>query len=114
MNSRQEFVEALDACERTSAMLLLAAETGTHDPQALMALRERQIETLSENLPSDLTEEDLKRLNALLKIGDSVRFQLAAAKASASRNLAALCGELQIAREMAPAAACGSTLDCKG
>jgi hypothetical protein len=114
MNSRQEFVDALDACERTSAMLLLATETGGQDPEALMALRERQIEALSETLPPDLTDEDIKRLNALLKIGDSIRFQLDAAKASASRNLAALCGELHLAREMAPAAACGSALDCKG
>lgn len=103
MRGREEFLETLEACERTSALLLLAMDSGTPRPASLAALRNQQIECLSATLPADMTADDLDRLQTLLNVGDQVRLRAAAAKLSATRNLASLCRGLQVARQMAPA-----------
>lgn len=101
MRGREEFLETLEACERTSAMLLLAMDSGTQKLASLAALRDRQVELLSSALPAELSAEDLERLKILLKVGDEVRLRALAEKVSATQNLASLCGGLQVARQLA-------------
>jgi len=103
MRGREKFLETLEACERTSALLVLAMESGTPRLASLVALRNQQIECLSATLPEEMTAEDLERLQALLNVGDQVRLRAAADKLSATRNLASLCRGLQVARQLAPA-----------
>lgn len=103
MRGREEFLDTLEACERTSAMLLLAMDSDAVQPAPLVALRNQQIERLSTTLPVDMNAEDLERLQALLNVGDQVRLRAAANKVSATQNLAALCRGLQVARQLAPA-----------
>jgi hypothetical protein len=115
MRGREEFLEILEACERTSALLLLAMESGTPRPASLVALRNRQIEGLSATLPADMNADDLGRLRTLLNVGDQIRAHAAAAKLSATRNLASLCRGLQVARQMAPVRDPQKTeIDCLG
>ena len=101
VQGREEFLETLEDCERTSALLLLAMESGTHNPASLMALRDHQVECLSTALPAELSAEDLGRLKVLLKVGDQVRLRALAEKVSATQNLASLCGGLRVARQLA-------------
>lgn len=101
MREREEFLKTLEACERTSALLLLAMDSGAQNPASLTALRERQVELLSTALPAEICAEDLRRLAVLLKVGDEVRLRALAEKVSATQNLAALCGGLQVARQLA-------------
>jgi|GEM_PF-2789354 len=101
MGGREEYQETLEACERTSAMLLLALESGAANLAPLIALRQRQVESLSATLPAELTTGDLGRLHALLDVGDQVRARVAAERLSATQSLGSLCRELQVARQLA-------------
>ncbi len=115
MRRREEFLETLEACERTSALLLLAMESGTHNRASLVALRDRQVEGLSAALPADLTTQDLSRMKVLLKVGDEIRFRAIAEKDAATRSLASLSGGLQVARQLAASHdRRESEVDCEG
>ena len=115
MRGREEFLETLEACERTSALLLLAMDSGTPRPASLVMLRNQQVERLSAALPAEMTAEDLERLQTLLNVGDQVRLRAAANKLSATQNLASLCRGLQVARQMAPVRDPKKTeIDCLG
>ncbi len=105
MSSREDFIETLEACERTSAMLLLTIESAAPQAASLVTLRAQQIENLSSALPSQLTVEDIERLKILLRVGDEVSLRATAEKVAATRSLASLSRGLQIARQIAPARA---------
>ncbi len=102
MRGREEFLETLEACERTSALLLLAMDSGNPQPESLVALRNQQIECLSAALPAEMTADDLTRLRALLNVGEQVRLRAVADKLSATQNLTSLCRGMQVARQLAP------------
>lgn len=115
MRGREKFLETLEACERTSAMLLLAMDSDAQNPASLLALRERQVDSLSSVLPAELRVEDLERLKILLKVGDQMRLLALAGKVSATRNLASLCEERQVARQLASShRPRESEVDCMG
>ena len=101
MGKREEFLEALEACERTSASLLVAMESCAADPVSLATLRERQVETLCTVLPAALSADELNRLKAVVQAGEQVRLRALAEKFSATQDLASLSARLQVTRQLA-------------
>ena len=101
MPGHDGFLPTLEACEKTSAALLRALESGTSGAAALVARRDEQIERLSAILPAELHAGELERLKALLSVGQEARLRTLATKMSATRNLVSLRRSLQIARQLA-------------
>jgi len=95
------FLLTLETCEKTSAALLRALDSGTPDAAALVARRDEQIERLSAILPAELHASELERLKALLNVGQEARLRTLATKMSATRNLVSLRRALQVARQLA-------------
>ncbi len=115
MRGREEFLEILEACERTSALLLLSMDSGAQNQAHLAALREQEVEGLSTALPAELRAEDLERLKVILRVGEEVRLRAISEKNAATRSLAALCGGLQLARQLAASQdPRESEVDCMG
>ena len=115
MAGKEEFLLALDACERTSAELLRALDLGTPNPAALVARRKEQIERLSAVLPAELRAGELERLKILFNVGQEAWLSTVAAKAAATRNLASLQRALHVARQLAATRSPRSSgVDCTG
>jgi hypothetical protein len=115
MAGKEEFLLALDDCEKTSAELLRALELGTPGPAALVARRKEQIERLSAILPAELQSGELERLKILCNVGQEAWLSTVAAKAAATRNLASLQRALHVARQLAATRSPRpSGVDCTG
>src|SRR5208283_2751301 len=89
MPGRDEFLQALESCERASALLLLALESGQPDPAGLAKRRNEQIDLLSRSLPAEMRAEEFERLKSVFRVGEEAR----------SRNIADLQRGLQVARQ---------------
>jgi len=98
---RDEFLLALDDCEKTSSALLHALDSGTSEAAALVARRDEQIERLSAVRPAELRAGELERLKMLLDVGQAAQQRALADKVSATRNLVSLRKALQVARQLA-------------
>ena len=98
---RNEFLLALDDCEKTSAALLHTLDSGTSEAAALVARRDEQIERLSAIWPAELHAGELERLKMLLEVGQAAQQRVLAAKMFATRNLVSLRKALQVARQLA-------------
>ncbi len=115
MTGRDEFLQALGSCERTSARLSIALDKHSSDSAALVALRRYEIECLATVLPSQLCPGDLERLKSVLNVGQEVWLKVLAEKMAATRNLASLRQALQVARQLsATRAPRRSVIDCIG
>jgi hypothetical protein len=115
MAGRDEFVQALEACEQTSAALLVALDSDMSDPTALVARRSEQIQRLAANLPEELRAGELDRLRILLNVGQQSCMKTIEMKVSAIRNLASLQRALQVARQLAATSTPRSSeIDCIG
>jgi hypothetical protein len=101
MPGQDGFLLTLEACEKTSADLLRALESGTSDAVALAARRDEQVERLSAILPAELRAGELERLKALFNVGQEARLRTLASKVSATRNLVSLRCALHVARQLA-------------
>lgn len=101
MPEREAFLLALDACEKTSARLLLALGSGTPEAATLAACRDEQIGRLSAILPAEICAGDLERLKWLLSVGQEAHSIALAARTSATRNLTSLRRDLQVTRQLA-------------
>lgn len=99
MPGRDEFLQSLEACERASALLLLAMESGLPDPAGLAKRRTEQIELLSRSLPAEMRAEDFERLKIVFRVGEEARSRTVSERLSATRNIAALQRGLQVARQ---------------
>ena len=102
MPGRAEFLLALEACERTSALLLLALESGQPDPSGLAKRRNEQLEMLGRALPAEMRAEDFDRLKRIFRVGEEARSRALAERLSATRNMAALQRGLHAARQFSP------------
>jgi hypothetical protein len=112
---KDEFLQALDACERTSSELRRALDLGTPNSTALVALRYEQIERLSDILPAELRSGELERLKILFNVGQEAWLSAVAAKVAATRSLASLQQALQVTRRLAATRNPGpSGVDCTG
>ena len=100
MPGREDFLLALESCERASALLLLAMESGQPDPAALAKRRNEQIEELGRALPAELHIEDFERLKNVFRVGEEARTHTLTERLSATRNIAALQRNLQMARHL--------------
>jgi hypothetical protein len=96
------FLEKLEACERTGALLLLAMESGTPDPLKVLDQRKSLIDELSALLPTDLSRDELQRLQALLETGEQARTLALRRRLEATSNLATLQQSLRLARQLSP------------
>ena len=105
MPGRDEFLQALEACERASALLLLAMESGQPDPAGLARRRNEQIELLGRALPAEMRAEDFDRLKGIFRVGEEARSRALAERMSATRNMTALQRGLHAARQFAVAQA---------
>ncbi len=115
MPGRDEFLQALESCERASALLLLALESGQPDPAGLARRRNEQIDLLSRSLPAEMRTEDFERLKGVFRVGEEARSRTIADRLSATRNIAALQRGLQVARHFSVTpAARKSQFDFKG
>lgn len=99
MPGRDEFLQALESCERASALLLLALESGQPDPAGLATRRAEQIELLSRSLPAEMRAEDFERLKVVFRVGEEARSRALSERLSATRNISALQRGLQVARQ---------------
>lgn len=97
-----QFLEKLEACERTGALLLLAMESGTPDPLKVLDQRKALIDELSALLPTDLDRGELQRLHTLLETGEQARTLALRRRLEAANNLATLQQSLRLARQLAP------------
>lgn len=115
MTERDEFLEALNSCELTSAQLLRALDAHSPDSAALVALRGDQAERLATVLPAELGPGDLERLKAVFNVGQEVWLKALTEKLAATRNLASLRRALEVARQLAATRAPRqSAIDCVG
>jgi hypothetical protein len=99
MPGRDDFLQALEACERASALLLLAMESGTPDPAGVATRRTEQIELLSRSLPAEMRAEEFERLKIVFRVGEKARSRALSDRLSATRNISALQRGLQLARQ---------------
>jgi hypothetical protein len=99
MPGRDDFLQALEACERASALLLLAMESGQPDPAGLATRRTEQIELLSRSLPAEMRAEEFERLKIVFRVGEEARSRALSERLSATRNISALQRGLQVARQ---------------
>ena len=99
MPGRDELLQALEACERASALLLLGMESGQPDPADLARRRNEQIELLGRSLPAEMRAEDFDRLKSIFRVGEEARSRALAERLSATRNISALQRGLQVARQ---------------
>jgi hypothetical protein len=97
-----QFLDHLEACERISALLLLALESGTPDPLRILDQRKTLLDDLVALLPADLDRTELARLDALLQSGEQARARLLKARMQATSNLAALQQSLRLAQQLTP------------
>jgi hypothetical protein len=97
-----EFLEKLEACERISAVLLLALEGGQDGALKILDRRKALIEELTTLLPANLDHAELRRLEALLDVGAQARHRAIQMRLEAAHNLAALQQSLNLARQLAP------------
>lgn len=97
---RSEFLAALDACEQTSAALLLALESSPPEVATIMTRRREQIERLTAILPVEAGAGDLERLKMVLNVGQEAWLKVLAEKLSATRSLASLQRALQVAHQL--------------
>jgi hypothetical protein len=100
MPGRDDFLQTLEACERTSALLLLALESGQPDPAGLAKRRSEEIELLSRALPAEIRAEDFERLKNVFRVGEEARSHTLNERLAATRNIAALQRGLQVARQL--------------
>lgn len=100
MPGRDEFLQALESCERASALLLLALESGQPDPTGLAKRRNEQIELLGRSLPAEMRAEDFERLKNVFRVGEEARSRTLTDRLAATRNMAALQRGLQVARQL--------------
>jgi len=100
MPGRDDFLQALEACERASALLLLALESGKPDPSGLAKRRNEQIELLGRALPAEMRTEDFDRLKGIFRVGEEARSRALAERLSATRNMSALQRGLHAARQL--------------
>jgi hypothetical protein len=98
MPGRDDFLQALEACERASALLLLAMESGQPDPAGQARRRTEQIELLSRSLPAEMRAEEFERLKIVFRVGEEARSRALSERLSATRNIAALQSGLHVAR----------------
>ena len=99
MPGRDDFLQALESCERASALLLLAMESGQPDPAGVARRRTEQIELLSNSLPAELRAEDFERLKVVFRVGEEARSRTLSERLSATRNIAALQRGVHVARQ---------------
>jgi hypothetical protein len=98
---RERFLEQLEACERISALLLLALESGAPDPLKILDRRKTMLDELVPLLPADLEPTDLARLDALLETGARAKILALQERQRATANLAALQRSLSLAQQLA-------------